>query len=202
MHEGHSCFIYWDWQALRPHLRHRSLSMASLYFWGNFPHHIESILHSATMVSDLLACVIFPPSPASWAKDTPFPFNSHNTTHLQTTLCALLCQQHTGSLLSIGDLHKWNDCQKEKKKLEEKEMKKVRQKVGWDWARSIYRKLPQAESWTEPSWECHHSATPADLMLNTLQNKTGRIKWGTGNSPQFVCFPGFTCLIQWFYNRI
>lgn len=41
-------------------------------------------------------------------------------------------------------------------------------------SKNIHRTLPQAESWREPSSECHHSATPTGSTLNTLKNKTGK----------------------------
>lgn len=75
---------------------------------------------------------------------------------------------NTGPLLSISGLYKWTDCQE--KAWRERNGERQTES-GMRLSKNIHRKLPQAESWREPSLECHHSATPAGLMLNTLQNK-------------------------------
>lgn len=47
---------------------------------------------------------------------------------------------------------------------------------GMRLSKNIHRKLPQAESWREPSLECHHSATPTGLKQNTLGRGGGKKK--------------------------
>lgn len=82
-----------------------------------------------------------------------FPVDSQCSTHLQTTLYALLCQQHTGPLLSISGLYKWTDCHGKKKKKERMQERNGERQTesGMRQSKNIHRKLPQAESWRQPS---------------------------------------------------